>query len=207
MSTTRLDRRLILSVGLLAVCGRVLAGEPFAIDWHTIDGGGGTSTGGDFELSGTMGQHDASTTLTGGDWELAGGFWPGVATTDLCAGVDCDDGVTCTVDACDSATGLCSNVADDSFCDDGLFCNGAETCDTGNDCQAGEPEPDCCKLDSDCDDGNACNGLESCDLAFNMCVLESPVDCDDGLPCTTDECDPDTGMCAHCPSPRYRLPL
>ena len=100
MSKTRCNMRLILSMGLLTVCGTALAGEPFAIDWHTIDAGGGTSTGGDFELTGTIGQHDASNTLTGGDWELAGGFWPGVATTDLCAGVECDDGVTCTTDSC-----------------------------------------------------------------------------------------------------------
>ncbi len=50
----------------------------FEVDWYTIDGGGDMwTTGGDFELSGTIGQPDASTTvMTGGNFELTGGFWP-----------------------------------------------------------------------------------------------------------------------------------
>lgn len=41
----------------------------------TVDAGGTTdSTGGSFELSGTMGQADAGV-MTGGDFELTGGFW------------------------------------------------------------------------------------------------------------------------------------
>lgn len=44
-----------------------------AIDWHSIDGGGGTSFAGDFTLSGTIGQPDAGT-LIGGDFVLIGGF-------------------------------------------------------------------------------------------------------------------------------------
>ncbi len=49
------------------------------IDWYTIDGGGGTSTGGNYALSGTIAQPDASSfaaPMTGGDFELVGGFWP-----------------------------------------------------------------------------------------------------------------------------------
>ena len=46
----------------------------FSIDWFTIDGGGGTSTGGVYSLSGTIGQPDAGA-LTGGNFSLAGGFW------------------------------------------------------------------------------------------------------------------------------------
>ncbi|MFN0134946.1 MAG: hypothetical protein ACKVS9_02390 [Phycisphaerae bacterium] len=49
-------------------------GQVFSIDWHTIDGGGGTSLGGLFEVSGTIGQPDAGV-LTGGSFELSGGFW------------------------------------------------------------------------------------------------------------------------------------
>jgi hypothetical protein len=54
--------------------------DDFAIDWWTIDGGGEMWTaGGDFELSGTIGQPDANTiVMTGGDFELVGGFWAGV---------------------------------------------------------------------------------------------------------------------------------
>ena len=35
------------------------AGGGFDLSWFTIDGGGGISTGGDFSLSGTIGQPDA----------------------------------------------------------------------------------------------------------------------------------------------------
>ena len=50
--------------------------QSYAIDWSTIDGGGGTSTGGVYSVSGTIGQPDASTTtMTGGPFSLTGGFW------------------------------------------------------------------------------------------------------------------------------------
>lgn len=54
------------------------AGEDFSIPWHTIDAGGEMfSSGGDFELSGTVGQWGASEArqLGGGQWRLTGGFW------------------------------------------------------------------------------------------------------------------------------------
>ena len=38
-------------------------------------GGGGTSTNGQFSLSGTIGQPDASGALTGGNFSVTGGFW------------------------------------------------------------------------------------------------------------------------------------
>jgi hypothetical protein len=47
----------------------------FDLTWNTVDGGGVMrSTGGGFELSGTIGQVDAGR-LAGGDFELTGGFW------------------------------------------------------------------------------------------------------------------------------------
>ncbi len=59
----------------------------YSIDFWTIDGGGEMwTTGGDFELSGTIGQHDAGTLMTGGDFALAGGFWPGAAEEPFCFG-------------------------------------------------------------------------------------------------------------------------
>ncbi len=66
---------------------RIAAAGGFEIPWHTVDGGGGTSSGGGFVLSGTAGQPDAGD-LTGGDFVLRGGYWqPGVAGTDGCG--DC----------------------------------------------------------------------------------------------------------------------
>jgi hypothetical protein len=58
----------LLSIGLAALA-------QYSIDWHTIDGGGGTSTGGGYTLSGTIGQPDAGPQLTGGSFTLQGGFW------------------------------------------------------------------------------------------------------------------------------------
>jgi hypothetical protein len=54
----------------------------YAIDWSTIDGGGGTSTGGVYSVSGTIGQPDAGT-MSGGQFTLIGGFWalPGLVQT------------------------------------------------------------------------------------------------------------------------------
>jgi hypothetical protein len=51
--------------------------QSFSIDWFTIDGGGGTSAGGVYSLSGSIGQPDAGT-MSGGNYTLDGGFW-GVA--------------------------------------------------------------------------------------------------------------------------------
>ena len=56
-----------------AFCFR--ASGQFSIDWQTIDGGGGTSTGGVYSVSGTIGQSDAGATMTGGQYSLDGGFW------------------------------------------------------------------------------------------------------------------------------------
>ena len=53
------------------------AAQNYKIDWYTIDGGGGTSSGGPYTLSGTIGQPDAGT-LGGGSFVLDGGFWGGV---------------------------------------------------------------------------------------------------------------------------------
>jgi hypothetical protein len=54
-------------------------GDEYAVDWWTIDCGGaiGTVTGGEYALSGTIGQFDAGTTMAGGDYQAVGGFWTG----------------------------------------------------------------------------------------------------------------------------------
>jgi len=51
----------------------------YAINWHTMDGGGGTSTGGVYSVSGTIGQPDAATKGTNGQYSVTGGFWSGVS--------------------------------------------------------------------------------------------------------------------------------
>ncbi|MBI1827503.1 MAG: DUF4382 domain-containing protein [Planctomycetes bacterium] len=70
----------------------------------------------------------------------------------------------------------------DQPCNDGLFCNGEETCVNGQ-CQSGvspcaagqacdEDNDQCltaCAADTDCDDDVFCNGAETCDTATGLC--------------------------------------
>ncbi|MFN3409754.1 MAG: hypothetical protein ACK45B_12210, partial [Limisphaerales bacterium] len=49
---------------LLHFCFSALA--QYSIPWQTIDGGGGTSTGGVYRVTGTIGQPDASGPMTSG---------------------------------------------------------------------------------------------------------------------------------------------
>jgi hypothetical protein len=70
-------RALLLAL-LLAGPPQLALAQNYKIDWFTFDGGGGTSTGGVYSVSGTIGQPEAGT-LTGGPYQLTGGFW-GVVT-------------------------------------------------------------------------------------------------------------------------------
>ncbi|TFH25222.1 MAG: hypothetical protein E4H03_01415 [Myxococcales bacterium] len=125
--------------------------------------------------------------------------------------INCGDGISCTVDACDESTDACSNTANDTLCDNGLFCDGIETCDPVANCMPA-PSPQCndgvgctadacnettnrCNntpVDAVCDDGTVCNGLETCDALLD-CVDGTPLDCADTNPCTVNACNPVTG--------------
>ena len=63
---------------LLLLAVSAAQAQSYSIDWFTIDGGGGTSTGGVFSVSGTIGQPDAGH-MSGGNFTLDGGFWGIVA--------------------------------------------------------------------------------------------------------------------------------
>ena len=52
-----------------------LQAQSYSIDWYKIAGGGGTSTGGTYRVSGTIGQPDAGGVMTGGNYSVTGGFW------------------------------------------------------------------------------------------------------------------------------------
>jgi hypothetical protein len=58
---------LLLPAGALA--------QNYNISWYKVSGGGGTSTGGVYTVSGTIGQHDAGGAMVGGQYSLTGGFW------------------------------------------------------------------------------------------------------------------------------------
>jgi len=91
----------------------------------------------------------------------------------------------------------------DADCDDGAFCNGAETCvdadctDGDDPCPEGEEcdedTDSCiqCATDEDCDDQDLCTD-DSC--VDGRCV-NADADCDDGIACTDDSCDAATGDC------------
>jgi len=81
--------------------------------------------------------------------------------------LNCDDGVSCTDDACDPVTDSCTNTPYDSYCDDGQWCNGPESCDPVNGCQAGAPVV--------CDDGVACT-MDACDEAADSCSSRQQAD-------------------------------
>src|SRR5438874_13141795 len=71
-------KRLILSAVAMLLLTLTLNAQPYAIDWYKVAGGGGTSTGGVYSVSGTAGQPDAGT-MTGGSYGLVGGFWSLIA--------------------------------------------------------------------------------------------------------------------------------
>jgi hypothetical protein len=66
-------KRALSLVFLCCFCGVALA-QSYSIDWFSIDGGGGTVTGGVYSISGTIGQADAGH-LSGGNYTIEGGFW------------------------------------------------------------------------------------------------------------------------------------
>jgi len=66
----------VIAMFLLSVS---TANADYSISRHTIDGGGGTSSGGAYTLAGTIGQSDAAYSYSD-DYELLGGFWPGQPT-------------------------------------------------------------------------------------------------------------------------------
>ncbi len=80
----------MMAATLTTFTATMLIAGTYEIPWHTIDGGGVMfTTGGDFELSGTIGQPDAgpdSAGMSGGDFQIVGGFWPMTASSCSCYG-------------------------------------------------------------------------------------------------------------------------
>ncbi len=136
---------------------------------------------------------ECETALDCDDAEFCNGLE--VCAGGLCASgspIQCDDGVGCTDDACNEGTDSCDFLANDASCGDGVFCNGAETCDPALDCQAGAPVV--------CSDGVECT-FDVCFQPTDACLfVPSARDCDDGDACTAESCDAIEG-CTHTPIP------
>jgi hypothetical protein len=126
-----------------------------------------------------------------------------------------DDGVGCTIDSCDEAGDRILHALEPAACDDGLFCNGAESCHATAGCLAGAaPVVDdgvACTVDScdetadrivheadaqRCDDGVFCNGREVCDRVRGCGPGSAPA-IDDGIACTVDRCDDTSDRVVH----------
>jgi hypothetical protein len=110
-------------------------------------------------------------------------------TQNLAAGTACtSDGNQCTNDQCDGS-GTCLHINNTGPCNDGLFCNGADTCLNGS-----------CSVHA----GNPCTGgaecLNVCNEAADNCVAPAGTPCsDEPNPCTNDACN-GAGNCAHIPN-------
>ena len=128
-----------------------------------------------------------------------------------------DDGVACTEEICNEATGQIESVPSNARCDDDRYCNGAERCDAVRGCLPGEPpltEDGLACSEGHCDEGNDaiiqtafhhrcadevfCNGDEICHLESG-CIQGPRRDVNDGLDCTADRCDEENDVVIHTP--------
>ncbi len=113
-----------------------------------------------------------------------------------CSGVAkaCDDGVGCTLDACDKSSGKCQNTAQAASCDDNNPCT-ADQCDATAGCQNPPDDKGTCS-DGDSCTVDACKGGTCTSTNTCPCKVETgAADCDDNNPCTIDSCDEAAKAC------------
>jgi len=72
-------KRRVVYIILVAVCLLTIqvvqaAEADYGLSWWTVDAGGGSSTGGNFVLTGTVGQAEPGL-MNGGNYSITGGFW------------------------------------------------------------------------------------------------------------------------------------
>ncbi len=147
------------------------------------------------------------------DDECTGGTCKGLTPT------DCDDYDECTADSCAAGAGCVNKpVSNGAACDDGDACTSGDSCQLGN-CDGkamaeGSPcdDGDACTLNDACT-GGTCDGLQAkpgtpCDDE-DPCTVQDVCtsaycsgdynDCEDGNPCSDDQCDSATGQCLNEP--------
>ena len=143
-----------------------------------------------------------------------------VCNAGVCAGkpIPCKE-ITCKdVAGCDAEKGCAyTNAQKGTACNDGSECTDPDQCDGTGDCDGSKVT---------CDDNNACtvdscsaqsgcvftplkNGT-TCDVDNNACTNDvcssgkclgsKPLVCDDGVACTDDQCNAQTGVCEYTPN-------
>jgi hypothetical protein len=110
---------------------------------------------------------------------------------------DCSDSNPCTNDDCVAGSCVFTRVADQTSCNDGRYCNGADVCvvgvcqHAGDPCNSGAACQNVCNETSDsciapagsfCSNGLFCDGPERCDASANCASSGSPP-CTLGPPC------------------------
>jgi hypothetical protein len=157
--------------------------------------------------------------------EPVSGVDPGMPICDVNQALVCDDENPCTVDTCNPATGcvyterVCeppvgSDICEIGFCDPdtGECASATRDCDTGNPCALGEcslisgeceeslaPECQACTTSATCNDNDPCTD-DTCQTFgdISYCAY-APKLCDDGIGCTINSCNPNTGACVFTP--------
>jgi cysteine-rich repeat protein len=166
----------VLLSGLAAIgCGgddsTVPPADAGGLDTGTVDGGGGDECEG-----ATDGTPCAGSNICVGEACVASTCGDGYVDGD--AGELCDDANAVSGDGCEPDTCTPSCTMDED-CDDGLYCNGLETCNTDlSRCQAAGTDP--------CDDSDPCTD-DSCDeeLACANDLIDADGDTYAPATCTT----------------------
>ncbi|HEY6727516.1 MAG TPA: hypothetical protein VI197_25950, partial [Polyangiaceae bacterium] len=156
----------------------------------------------------------AGTSCSSGDVCLGAAVCDGGGSCEPGAPLDPDDGNPCTEDSCDPVAGVVhSPVTDGTVCYDNNACTQADTCQAGS-CTGADPvvctaQDQCHGVGScnpatgacsnpvladgtACDDGDACTVSETC--SAGSCETDTPLEVDDGNPCTVDSCDGEGGV-------------
>ena len=87
MNTNSISKTATALITIAILCPLVANANQYEITWSTIDSGATSGTGGQYEITGAIGQPDTDISSSG-QYTLSSGFWPGnfgciVKLTDL----------------------------------------------------------------------------------------------------------------------------
>lgn|GEM_PF-2751176 len=140
------------------------------------------------DAAGSCSRHSGSPCAAGAECNTGCDEVSDSCTVSPSASTCSSDSNTCTDDVCNGA-GTCTHPLNVAPCNDGVFCNGADTC-SGGVCalHAGDP----CTTVGEC--------VGACNEAAASCFSPWGTPCsDDGSPCSWDTCN-GAGACAHVPA-------